>query len=409
MDISDVWEELACDGRRIVYLVLDGAAGLAGSSDGKTALQAAHTPRLDRLAAAGSCGLLELVGPGVTPGSGPGHLALFGYDPLRYRIGRGVLSALGIDFPLEPGDLAARVNFATLDDAGRITDRRAGRIDTSLNEQLCAQIQEQLDPAFDGEVFLRTVSEHRAALVLRAADDEQRASLSDALADTDPQQTGVAPRAARPLEPQAEATGRLIDGLVDQARQILAGRKTANGLLLRGFQRFEPLPSLEQRFGLAGLCLAQYPMYRGLSRLLGMDLIDPPADFAAQVDALQSRYNDGHGLYFLHVKGTDKAGEDGDFDAKVAVLESVDTQLGGLLEMQPDVLAVTADHSTPSLMAAHSWHPVPVVLHSPYVRRDEVRQFDELACSRGALGLRPGMHLMGLALANAGRLRKFGA
>ena len=408
MDISDTWEELAQGGGRIVFLVLDGGGGLPGPPDGRSELETARTPNLDRIADAGSCGLLELVGPGITPGSGPGHLALFGYDPLRFRIGRGVLSALGIDFPLLTGDLAARVNFATLDADGIVTDRRAGRIETALNEQLCERVRDGLDLDFDGEVFLETVSGHRAVLVLRGG------ALDDAVSDTDPQRTGVAPRPARAMQPGAEPTATLLNAVVEQARRILADRDTANGLLLRGVQRFEPLPSLEERFGLRGLCLARYPMYRGLSRLLGMDLVDPPADLAAAVAVLKTHYGEdewdgGHGLYFLHVKATDSAGEDADFDAKVAALEEADRALDALLAMQPDVLVVTADHSTPAVMGAHSWHPVPVVIHSPQVRRDAVSRFDEAGCAAGLLGLRPGVHLLGLALANAGRLRKFGA
>jgi 2,3-bisphosphoglycerate-independent phosphoglycerate mutase len=406
MDISDTWEELAQKGGRIVYLVLDGGGGLPGPPDGRSELEVARTPNLDRLAHGGSCGLLELIGPGITPGSGPGHLALFGYDPLRFRIGRGVLSALGIDLPLQPGDLAARVNFATLDADGAITDRRAGRIETELNTQLCERIRDGLDLDFDGDVFLETVSGHRAVLVLRGP------SLDDAVSDTDPQRIGVHPLPAKATEPGGEPAAHLLNRIVEQAGRILADRDTANGLLLRGVQRFEPLPSLERRFGLRGLCLARYPMYRGLSRLLGMDLIDPPADLDAAVGELAAHYSDaddGHGLYFLHVKDTDKAGEDADFDAKVAALEAADLALDALMAIQPDVLVVTADHSTPALMGAHSWHPVPVVIHSPQVRRDAVTRFDEAACAGGLLGLRPGVHLMGLALANAGRLRKFGA
>jgi 2,3-bisphosphoglycerate-independent phosphoglycerate mutase len=403
MDISETWETLAQDGGRIVYLVLDGGGGLPHPPHGHSALAAAQTPNLDRLAQGGSCGLLELVGPGITPGSGPGHLALFGYDPLRYRIGRGVLSALGIDFPLQPNDLAARINFATLDADGRISDRRAGRIETALNARLCRAILDGLELDFGCEIFLEPVGGHRAVLVLRGP------TLDDAVSDTDPQRTGIAPLPAQPQRTTSEPTARMINDFVDQARQLLADREQANGVLLRGVQRYGPPASLAQRFGLHGLCLAGYPMYRGLGRLLGMDLVDPPADFGAAVAALGARYDDGHGLYFLHVKATDEAGEDGDFDAKVAALEAADRVLDSLLAMQPDVLVVTADHSTPALIGGHSWHPVPVVLHSPYARRDAVERFDEAACANGLLGLRRGIDLMGLALANAGRLRKFGA
>ena len=404
MDISTIWEELATDtGGRIVLLVLDGGGGLPYPPHGRTALEAAKTPNLDALAQGASGGLLELVGPGITPGSGPGHLSLFGYDPLRFRLGRGVLSALGIDFPLQVGDLAARMNFATFDDQGRVSDRRAGRIATDLNQRLCAKLNDGLRLDFDGELFVETESEHRAVLVLRGAD------LSDELPDTDPQRAGLEPVPVVARSPGAERTAAVVRTFVEQSREILAGEEPANGLLLRGFQCYYPLPALAERFRLKGLCLAQYPMYRGVSRLLGMDVGEITPGFEAQLDTFAAHYGDAHDFYFLHVKGTDKTGEDGDFDAKVAVIEEVDALLPRLLKVQPDVLALSADHSTPALMAAHSWHPVPLLLHSPYVRRDAVSRFTELECLRGALGLRPGLHLMGLALANAGRLRKYGA
>ena len=403
-DISTLWEQLATDGGRIVYLVMDGAADLPDPATGLTPLQSARTPNLDALARSAATGMLELVGPGITPGSGPGHLALFGYDPLRFQLGRGVLSALGIDFPLREGDLAARVNFVTLGADGTVQDRRAGRIPTEVNERLCRRVMDALHLDFDGELTLETESEHRAVLVLRGP------GLSEDLPDTDPQRAGVPPVAVRALSPRAEATARVIRDFLDQANAALAEETPANGLLLRGFQRHAPIPTLEERFGLRGLCLAKYPMYRGLSRLLGMEIADERLDLAGQIAILAQRYGqDDRGLYFLHVKGTDKAGEDGALEEKVAVIEEVDAALPELMAIQPDVLAITADHSTPAMMAAHSWHPVPVLLHSPQVRRDAVARFNELDCSQGSLGLRPGLHLMGLALANAGRLKKFGA
>lgn len=408
MDISTIWEELVLredGGGRIVLLVLDGGGGLPNPGSGLTALQEARTPNLDALARGACGGQLELVGPGITPGSGPGHLALFGYDPLRFRLGRGVLSALGIDFPLRHGDLAARVNFATLGADGRVQDRRAGRIPTELNAELCHKIRDHLDLGFDGEVFLEPESEHRAVLVLRGPD------LSDRLPDSDPQRTGVAPVAVTPLAPEAEATAALVRELLSQANAAIAGESPANGLLVRGFQLHGPIPSLEERYGLRGLCLADYPMYRGLSRLLGMEVSEAHQPLTGQIEALASRYGrDERNFFFLHVKGTDKAGEDGAHGEKVQVIESVDAALPRLLEVEPTVLAITADHSTPARMAAHSWHPVPLLLHSAVVRPDAIARFTEAECAaHGGLGLRPGLHLMGLALANAGRMRKFGA
>jgi 2,3-bisphosphoglycerate-independent phosphoglycerate mutase len=403
MDITDVWTELATPGERIVYLILDGLGGLPSEATARSALETAETPNLDDLARDSACGLLEIVGPGITPGSGPGHLALFGYEPLRWRIGRGVLSALGIDFSLEPGDLAARANFATLNDAGEITDRRAGRIPTELNRRLCEKVRDAVQLDFGGEVFFEPESEHRAVLVLRGAD------LSDDLPDTDPQRTGRPPVDMRPGSDAAAESARLVADFLGQAHAVLADEAPANGLLLRGFQRYERMPGLRERFGLRARCLAQYPMYRGLSRLLGMEVMAPPAGIEGLFDAIEQQWQDDFDFCFMHVKGTDSAGEDGDIDRKVAVIEAVDAELPRLLSLRPHVLVITGDHSTPASMAAHSWHPVPVLLHARHGRRDTAQHFDETACLNGALGLRPGWHLMGLALAHAGRLKKFGA
>lgn len=402
-DISTVWEGLAREGGRIIYLVLDGAGGLRDRDSGRTALEFAHTPHLDRVTRASACGLLELVGPGITPGSGPGHLALFGYDPLEYRLGRGVLSALGIDFDLREGDVAARINFATADADGRITDRRAGRIDSDTNRRLCEKLRNAVQLDMAGEYFLETVAEHRAVLVLRGE------NLAGEISDTDPQTTGV-----KALQPQAESEAArhsvdLVRSFISQARDALADEDRANTILLRGFQRHSPLPGLKERFGLRGLCIAAYPMYRGLSRLLGMEVAAVPEDLASAFALLAAQYDQDHDFYFLHVKGTDKSGEDGDFAAKVAVIEQVDSLLPELLALKPDVLVITADHSTPASMAAHSWHPTPVLIHAENARADDIEHLDEYSCRCGGLGLRPGVHLMGLALAHAGRLAKFGA
>ncbi len=403
MDFGPLWEELAReDGGTIVYLVLDGIGGLSGPAAGGTALQRAETPNLDGQARVASCGLLEIVGPGITPGSGPGHLALFGYDPVEHAVGRGVLSALGVDFPLREGDVAARVNFATLDGEGRVADRRAGRLATGENRRLVGLLREGLELDLDGELFLETVAEHRAVLVLRGD------GLGGGVGDTDPQRTGARPREARAHDEGSRTTAALVREIDAQAREILAGER-ANGVLLRGFDRHRRWRGLHERFRLRGLCLADYPMYRGVSRLLGMELAEPPGGLEARFDALAERQGDGHDLYFLHVKQTDSRGEDGDLDAKVRAIEEVDRLLPRLLQRPPDVLVVTGDHSTPASMGAHSWHPVPVMIRADHALADGVRTFDELACAGGVLGLRPARDLMGLALAHAGRLRKYGA
>lgn len=403
-DITTIWEDLVWErGGKIIFLVLDGVGGIPDAERGGTELQVAHTPNLDALAAESSCGLLEVVGPGITPGSGPGHLTLFGYDPLKYSIGRGVLSALGIDFDLQPGDVAARVNFATIDGDGNVSDRRAGRIDTDLNRELSQRIRDQVSLDFDGTFFFETVSEHRAVLVLRGE------NLSGELQDTDPQSTGIPPQEAKAKSEAAQPTAMLVQSFLRQVQQVLADETPANGVLLRGFERYEPLPALSDRFALKGICIADYPMYRGVSRLVGMDVVPPPGGMENRFRALTAVYGDDYSFYFLHVKKTDSLGEDADFDSKVATLEHIDTLIPRLTDLNPEVLVVTADHSTPAVMGRHSWHPVPVMLKAPYTRVDTVDRFDEYACAQGMLGLRPGTHLMGLALANAGRMQKYGA
>lgn len=404
MDITTLWEDLAWDqGGKIVYIILDGVGGIPDLNQGGTELQVAQTPNLDQLAQQSSCGLLEIVGPGITPGSGPGHLTLFGYDPLKYRVGRGILSALGIEFDLQPGDIAARVNFATIDDEGLLTDRRAGRIETKLNQQLCQKINDQVSLDFEGEYFFETVSEHRAVFVLRGSE------LGGQLEDTDPQTTGVAPKPPQALSEDSQETAKLVHSFIEQVNQVLADQQPANTILMRGFDRYDPFSSLQDRFKLNGVCIADYPMYRGVSQLVGMKVLPRPGGMKERFQALTSCYGDDFNFYFLHVKHSDSLGEDQNFEGKVKVLEEVDQLMPMITDLNPDVLVVSADHSTPAVMGKHSWHPVPVMIHAKTARVDDVATFDEYACLRGSLGLRPGIQLIGLAMAHAERLKKFGA
>ena len=387
---------------RILMLVMDGLGDLPREGDGMTPLAAARKPNLDRLAAEGCCGRFDPVGPGITPGSGPGHLGLFGYDPSEYEIGRGVLSAVGIDFPLRPGDVAARFNFCTLDAAGRITDRRAGRISTEENRRLVARLRE-IRPAHGAEIFVETEAEHRGALVVRGA------GLGHRLADTDPQHTGVPPLPVQALDAAAEATARIVAGFVAAAREALRAEPRANGILLRGFDSLPKIPSLQERFRLRPVCIATYPMYRGLARLVGMEMPPAPGSLA-EFPAALAAHRKGHDFFFVHVKYTDKAGEDGDFERKRAVVEEVDALLPALLGDGFEVVVVTADHSTPVAHKAHSWHPVPALLWAPgRVFRDAGQQFSESACVAGALGRMPLRFLLAEVLAAAGKLAKFGA
>lgn len=386
---------------KIVLLVLDGLGGLPEASTGRTELEAASTPNLDRLAGHSICGLHQPVGPGITPGSGPSHLALFGYDPTEYQVGRGVLSALGIDFDLQPSDVAARGNFCTVDDKGRVTDRRAGRIPTEKNKELCALLRQiALD---DVQLFVETVKEYRLLLVLRGDD------LSPELADTDPQTLGHPPLEPEPLSPRANMTAELVREFLDQARQMLADHLPSNMVLLRGFSQLPGWPSIQEVYGLKAAAIAAYPMYRGVAKLVGMEVLEASTDLEDEFQVLEQEW-DRYDFFFLHFKPTDSAGEDGDFDRKVALIEEADAQLPRLLALEPDVVIVTGDHSTPSLLQYHSWHPVPVLLWSRYCRPDGVDHFGERALMRGGLG--PTLEcvdLMPLALANALRLEKFGA
>lgn len=386
----------------IVLLVLDGLGGAPGPGGGPTELEAADTPELDRLAREGICGLHQPVASGITPGSGPAHLALFGYDPLTYEVGRGVLSALGIGFELGPDDVAARGNFCTLDENGRIADRRAGRIGTDTCRELCDILSGISLPGV--ELIVRPVKQHRFLLVLRGE------GLSGEVGDTDPQTTGVRPNRPSALNGEAQPTAKLVLDFEVAARSHLARRFPANGVLLRGFSRRPEWPQLNSVLRLRAAVLAGYPMYRGVAQLVGMQVLDAGDELGDRLEAMVSRWDD-FDFFFVHHKGTDSAGEDGDFERKVREIETVDRHLPRLLEAQPDVVLVTGDHSTPWSLSSHSWHPVPVLLWSRRgIRPDRVDAFGERSCLAGALGPRfPAAELMPLAMAHAGRLDKLGA
>ena len=386
---------------KIVLLVLDGLGGLPMEAGGETELEAADTPNLDRLAREGICGLQLPVGPGITPGSGPGHLGLFGYDPIRYKVGRGVLSGLGIDFDLTPRDVAARGNFCTVDDEGKVVDRRAGRIPTERGAELCKLLREiELEGV---ELFVEPVKEYRFLLVLRGN------GLSGDVDETDPLEVGEMPLDPQPLSAKAEGTAQLVQQFVDQAGQILADQDPANMVLLRGFSQLPDWPQFGDAFGLRAAAIAGYPMYRGVARLVGMDLLDSGHSVEDEFATLEEHWDD-YDFFFLHVKRIDSAGEDGDFERKVSLIEEADALVPRLMELGPDVVLVTGDHSTPSRLKYHSWHPVPVLLWSEHCRADQVEKFGERACMAGGLGPRiPSMDLMPLALANARRLEKYGA
>lgn len=401
MDTHDLTRELHTrNDSKIVLLVADGLGGLPMTPGGKTELEAARTPNLDELARRGVQGASIPVLPGISPGSGPGHLGLFGYDPLKYLIGRGALEATGIGFELKPGDVAARGNFCTLDGEGNIVDRRAGRIASEESAPLAVKLREATIPGY--EVFVEPVREHRFVVVFRGP------GLADQVKDTDPQAIGVPTLAPRAANPGSEKTAEVASEFINRAKGLLHGQPKANGLTLRGFSARPNLPSYQEVYGLRAAAIAVYPMYKGLARLVGMEIVGQPHTLSEQVDLLAENWGK-YDFFFLHFKYTDSTGEDGNFDAKVQKIEELDAMLPRIMALSPTVLIVTGDHSTPSYLKSHSWHPVPTLLVSDCCRPDSSTGFGESQSIRGGLGHFEAKHLMTLALANAGRLGKYGA
>ncbi len=385
---------------KIVLCVLDGLGGLARVQTLRSELEAADIPNLDRLAVKSEVGLTVPVGAGITPGSGPGHLALFGYDPLTFDIGRGVLEATGIGFKLGPNDVAARGNFCTIDANGDISDRRAGRVATEISAKLVERMREIRIPGVD--IFVEPVRDHRFVLVLRGE------GLGDGVATTDPQHTGRPPLPARATDAFSERTASVVNEFVERAHAVLKGEPQANGIVLRGFSKYPVLPSFTEIWGLRAAALAVYPMYRGLAKLAGMEELECPGGLPEQIQTVRDRWND-FDYFFVHYKKTDAAGEDGDFEAKVHALNEFDTFIPDLVGLGADVLIIAGDHSTPALMAAHSWHPVPFLLNSEFCREGNAMHFNEQECLKGTLGTFPAVDVMPLAMAHAGRLMKYGA
>ncbi len=401
MDFNILKELVVPAQTKIVMVVFDGLGGLPLQAGGKSELESAIKPNLDALAAKSILGLADPVASGITPGSGPGHLGIFGYDPLVYDIGRGVLEALGIDFDLQPNDVAARGNFCGVDAEGKLIDRRAGRIATELNEELVKILKTIQIEGF--ETFVETVKDYRFVFVMRGA------GLGDALTETDPQRTGVAPLPVKALKPDSEKSAKIANEFIARARELLSDKKPANMIMLRGLAKRPALPTFKQVYGLNAAAIAVYPMYRGLAKLLGMKILSVDGEtIADETTALEKHWNDFDFFYF-HVKKTDSYGEDGDFARKAHVIEEFDAQLPRLMALKPDVMVIGSDHSTPALLKAHSWHPVPVMLYSPHCRADGITEYGERACARGSLGRLRLKEIMPLALANAMRLAKFGA
>ena len=399
IDLPYIQEVCRSTPSKIVMLVVDGLGGVPHPDTGKSELETAKLPNLDGLARRSACGLTDPVGPGITPGSGPGHMALFGYDPVKYLMGRGVLEALGAGVELADGDVAARGNLCTVDDRGRLVDRRAGRIASEDSAPLVELLNGIDVPGIS--LSVHPVRDYRFALVLKGD------GLGVSISETDPQETGVPPPIARALSKDSETTASAVNAFVAAAQKVLGKRSTANMVLLRGFSRLPHVPDFGATYRLNPAAVAAYPMYRGVAKLVGMKVLSTGQSFDEEIDALERHYGE-HDFFFLHYKPADAAGEDGDFDAKVARLEQLDAKIPRLLDLGADALVVAGDHSTPAVMGSHSWHPVPLMVHTPLTRGEGVSELSERACGTGMLGRIPATSVMMLALAHAGKLAKFG-
>ena len=398
------WEDLARElsqqtDSKVVLLVMDGVGGLP--VDGRTELEAARKPNLDALAKAGVCGLADPVLMGITPGSGPAHLALFGYDPLKYQLGRGILEALGSGVEVGRNDLVARGNFATVKD-GLVADRRAGRIPTEENVRVCERLNTGLPKREGLEVKVFPGKEHRFVARFTAE------GLADALSDADPQKEGKAPVPTTPLRPEAAKASAVVNRFLEDVAGVLADEPKANAALLRGFSKFPSIPTMQALFKLRPAAVANYPMYKGLAKLLGMEVVEAGGETVDLFDALEKNW-DRHDFFYVHYKKTDSTGEDGKFAAKVAAIEALDPFIPRLLALKPDVLVVTSDHSTPAALKGHSWHPNPFLLVAPTAGSDDVAAFTERACAKGMLGRFRSVSAMPLMLAHALKLQKYGA
>jgi len=389
---------------KIVLLVMDGLGGIPHPKTLRTELEAANTDNLDRLARSSQTGQSIPVAHGITPGSGPGHLALFGYDPIKYLIGRGILEALGLDMDVRDGDVAARGNFCTIGEDGTITDRRAGRISTDINRELAERLN--AITVENAQAIVASGREHRLAIIFRPEDGGPQ--LSDDLTDSDPQREGLTPLEVTSSTVLGQNTAEIVNSFLKVAMSVIAGAHPANGLVLRGFATIPDLPQMSDIYALNPAAIAAYPMYRGLAKLVGMRVVPTGETIEDQIQTTRDIWND-HDFFFVHYKYTDSAGEDGDYDAKVAAIERLDSALPALLDLDPDVLVVAGDHSTPTAMAAHSWHPVPVMIRSRHVTAGFAEAFTERECAKGMLGTMAATDIMPLALANAGKLDKFGA
>ncbi len=403
MEREKIFEELTVKNeKKIVLLVMDGVGGIP--YEGKTALEAAKTPNLDALAEKSSCGRTIPVLPGVTPGSGPAHFSLFGYDPIKYNVGRGILEALGIDVDVNEHEVVARGNFCTIDREGIVTDRRAGRIPTEKNKEIIKLLSENIKEIDGVKISLYSGKEHRFVIKLKHPE------LSEEISDADPQKEGLPLKFPEPLtnNPKAEFTANVITKFMKKAVVVLKDSHPANALLLRGFSEYPKIPPMQKIFKLNPAAIANYPMYRGLAKLVGMNVLDVGAEIDDEIITLKREW-ENYDFFYIHIKKTDSYGEDGNFNNKVKIIEKVDEILPEILNLKPDAIAITGDHSTPCKLSGHSWHPNPFLLYSPYIIKDDVRVFTERECAKGIYGNFYAVDILPLLLANTLKLKKYGA
>lgn len=388
---------------KIVLLIMDGLGDIPHPDfDRKTPLEAAKTPNLDKIVPQSACGRLIPILPGVTPGSGPGHLGLFGYDPVEYAdIKRGVIEAAGVGFDMKRGDVASRSNFCSIGPDGKITDRRAGRIPTEKTEVLCKKLN-QIGKIDGVKVTCVPSMDYRFVAIF------QGKSLHPDITETDPLEEGQPIRQSKAKSTKGRVLAKVVNKFVKKGLEILKDESPANAFLMRGFSRLPKIPQFTKLYSLDSLAIAAYPMYRGLARLIGMEIIATENNPAVEFQTYLDNY-DKYNFFFIHIKGTDSAGEDGDFLRKVQVIEEVDASLPVLFQKKPDVLAITGDHSSPAFMKSHSWHPVPLLIHSDVCGSDSLDRFYERNCNYGSLGILESRFLISMLLANAGKLTKFGA
>jgi 2,3-bisphosphoglycerate-independent phosphoglycerate mutase len=404
--------EFKNNGSKIILFVIDGLGGLPLPKTGLTELETAHTPNLDRLASKGVTGMSTPIAPGVSPGSGVAHIALFGYNPFTYDVGRGAIAAYGVGLDMEEDDIAVRINFAGFNSAGAVVDRRAGRLPTEKNVELCRLLRQI--KMNDVEIIIETVQDYRSVVIFRGE------GLHPDLSDSDPQATGegVFPHRIVATKPRSKYSASVANTFIREANEIM--RKEARdivempngqhlGILTRGYANRPQLPAMQQLYGLDNTgVIASYPDYRGIARIVGMDVLYTGHDLEGEFDRLEEVFHN-YDFIFFHVKGPDSAGEDGNFDEKVKSLEEIDKLMPRVEELSPDVIAITGDHSTPATYKGHSWHSVPFTLVSKWCRPDGVKMFCESECRHGILGLFQATEVMLYALGNAGRIDIFRA